>query len=109
MIVIEHDSQRIKIIKPKKNILIKTNHYLDPTLSKEDAIFRWQPTNDSYIRYYEVLQKLNKMKKKFHFRNIYKVMRSKNTYIFQKGQDIKTVWTLAMDAIQMKYELRGGR
>lgn len=45
------------------------------------------------------------MRKKFHFKDIYKVMRSKNTYIFQKGPEIKTVWTLAMDTIQMKYEL----
>jgi len=59
MVVVEHNSKKFKIIYPEENILIKTNHYLDPEMEKEDKVLKKYPFHNTFIRYYETLQRIN--------------------------------------------------
>lgn len=97
MAVVEHNSDRYKVIYPKDNILIQTNHYLDPELAKIDRVLVEKPTHNTYLRYYETLQKVNQFnKEKFQLSDVIKILGNPNLYVCQ-NHDIRTIWTLALD------------
>ncbi len=104
MIVVEHNSNKYKVIYPQDGVLIHTNHYLDPELSLEDKVLKEIPYQNTYIRYYEALQRINFNKQNLKLGDIIKILGSPNTYIRQ-DHEIKTIWTLALDMKRSKYLL----
>ena len=105
MAVVEHTSKKFKVLYPKDNVLIQTNHYVDSELANEDTVLREVPYHNTFIRYYETLQKINFKKDKFHFSDIINVLGTPNSYTCQNFPGIKTIWTLALDMKNQKYKL----
>ena len=107
MAIVEHASgKNFKIIKPQNNILIKTNHYLDSELTKQDLILSSRPTNSTFVRYYELLRNINligvdKIKQK----NVTELILDKKSYIRQNSSTSKTIWSLSMDIKKGEYNL----
>ena len=104
MAVVEHNSDKYKVVYPKDNILIQTNHYIDPELSKVDRVLVETPIHNTYIRYYETLQKVNGIKDKFQLSDVIKILGNPNLYVCQ-NHEIKTIWTLALDMEKQQYKL----
>lgn len=105
MAVVNHNSNKYKIVYPKDNVLIQTNHYTDPELSKIDRVLIETPTHNTYIRYYETLQKINQVNKnKFQLSDVIKILGNPNLYVCQ-NHEIKTIWTLALDMKKQQYNL----
>jgi isopenicillin-N N-acyltransferase-like protein len=105
MVTIEHTSKRFKVVYPKDNVLIQTNHYLDPELAAEDTVLKKIPYHNTYIRYYETLQRIALQREHFTFDSIVWILNSPGTYTLQNLPDIRTIWTLAMDMTGQKYQL----
>jgi len=105
MVVVEHTSKKFKVIYPKNNIFIKTNHYIDSELAKEDTVLKRIPYHNTFIRYYETLQKINFKKNKFKFESIIKILNKRGSYTCQNFPGIKTIWTLALDMTGRKYKI----
>jgi isopenicillin-N N-acyltransferase-like protein len=105
MVTVEHTSKRYKVVYPKENVLIQTNHYLDPELAEEDTVLKKIPYHNTYIRYYETLQRINFQREKFNFNSIIWIMGKPGTYTCQNFPGIKTIWTLALDMTGGKYRI----
>lgn len=105
MVVVEHTSKKFKILYPENNILIQSNHYVDIELAKEDTILKRVPFHNSFIRYYETLQKINLFKKSFNFNTIIRILGRKGSYTCQNFSGVKTIWTLALDMTSRKYKI----
>ena len=105
MAVVEHTSKEFKILYPKDDVLIQTNHYVDQKLALKDTVLSEDPTSNTFLRYYEALQKINMRKKNFRFYDIMKILAEKQSYICQNHPDIKTIWSLALDVKKKKYKL----
>ncbi len=105
MVVVEHTSKKFKILYPENNILIQSNHYLDNELAKEDTILKRVPFHNSFIRYYETLQKINLFRKHFNFSTIIRILGKKGSYACQNLPRMKTIWTLALDMTSRKYKI----
>jgi len=105
MVVVEHTSKKFKVLYPKDNILIQTNHYVDAELAKEDIGLKQNPTNTNYsiIRYNETLRKINLEKGKFNLSSIIKILGRPR--IYQDNPNAKTIWTLALDMSNKKYKI----
>ncbi len=104
MVVVEHNSNKYKILYPKDGVLIHTNHYIDPELVKEDKVLIELPWHNTFIRYYEALQKINFIKEKLEMSDIIKILGNPKSYICQ-NHEIRTIWTLALDMKRQKYKL----
>lgn len=106
MAAVEHASKkRFRVIYPKDKVLIHTNHYLDPELTKEDKVLLLSPTTNSFLRYYEALQNINARKNKFRFSDIIKILGNTDSYIYQNRNKTKTIWSLALDMEKRRYKL----
>ena len=105
MAVVEHTSQKFKILRPKDNTLIQTNHYVDPELAKVDTVLEAIPEHNTFIRYYETLQRINIFKKNFKFQDIINTLCNTKTYTCQNFPGIKTIWTLALDMKKKNYKV----
>ncbi len=104
MVVVEHNSDKYKVVYPKDNILIQTNHYIDSELSNIDRVLIETPVHNTYIRYYETLQKINMVKDKFQLSDVIKILGNPNFYVCQ-NHEIRTIWTLALDMQKPEYKL----
>ena len=104
MAVVEHNSNKYKVIYPKDNILIQTNHYLDPELAEIDRVLIEKPTHNTFLRYFETLQRVNIFKNKFKLSDVIRVLSDPDSYICQ-NQKIKTIWTLALEMVGGNYWL----
>lgn len=105
MAIVEHTSKKFKVLYPKENILIQTNHYVDNELAKEDTVLKRVPFHNTFIRYYETLQKINLEKDKFKLDSAIKILGSPGSYTCQNFPGIKTIWTLALDMTNKKYRI----
>jgi predicted choloylglycine hydrolase len=105
MAVVEHTSKKYKVLYPKEGVLIQTNHYVDSTLAGEDTVLKRVPAHNTFLRYYETLQKINLKKDGFGFKSIIEILGTPGTYTCQNSPDIKTIWTLALGMMQGKYTL----
>jgi len=105
MAVVEHTSKRFKVLYPKNDILIQTNHYVDPELAEEDTVLIHKPTHNTFLRYYETLQKINARKEKFKLFDIIKILGDKKSCICQNHPNMKTIWSLALDMKTRRYKL----
>ncbi len=105
MVVVEHTSKKYKVLYPKNNVLIQTNHYVDYELAKEDKVLVRLPFHNTFIRYYETLQKIAFEKNKFTFNSIARILRRPGSYNFENFPDVKTIWTLALNMSDRKYQI----
>jgi hypothetical protein len=105
MVVIEHTSEKFKILEPENDILIKTNHYLHPELRKEDEVLKRNPSTTSFLRYFEAFQKLTSKKDSLKFGDIIKILGDKKSSLCQNTPRIKTIWSLALDMGRKKYKI----
>jgi predicted choloylglycine hydrolase len=105
MAVVEHTSERYKVLYPKDDILIQTNHYAHPELAKEDMVLHDMPLSDTYLRYYEVLRNLNLQKEEFNYPRIIKLLTNPKSYIFENQPAIQTIWSLALDMKNARYRV----
>jgi|SRR3989344_1905186 len=105
MAIIEHTSKKFKILYPKDNILIQTNHYVDEELAKEDTVLKRIPIHNTFLGFYETLQKINLERSKFNLDSIIKILGRKGSYTCQNFPRIKTIWTLALDMTNKKYKI----
>ena len=105
MAVVEHTSKRFKVVYPENDILIQTNHYVDSELSKEDAILKYTPAHNTFLRYYEVLQKINMRKSQFNSPDVMKILGNTESCVCQNHPSMKTVWSLSLDPKRRKYRL----
>lgn len=105
MAVVEHTSKRFKIVYPKDNVLIQTNHYVDYELGKEDTVLKERPTHNTFLRYFEALQKINEHKQRFKLSDAIKILGNVESCVCQNHSDIKTIWSLALDMQNRKYKL----
>lgn len=104
MAVVEHNSDKYRVVYPKDDVLIQTNHYLNPELSKIDRVLVETPFHNTFIRYYETLQKVNLVKNNFQLLDVIKILGNSNFYVCQ-NHEIRTIWTLALDMERRKYKL----
>ena len=105
MAVVEHTSERFKVLYPKNDILIQTNHYIDPELAQEDMMLADVPVSDTYLRYYETLRKLNMQKDKFKYSSVIKLLTEPNTHVFEDLPGVRTLWSLALDMKNSHYKV----
>lgn len=105
MAVVEHTSKKYKVVHPKNNVLIQTNHYTDHELTEEDTVLKRVPAHNTFLRYYETLQKINLQKESFGFKSIIEILGTFGTHTCQNDPGIKTIWTLALDMVNGKYKL----
>ncbi|MFZ2072360.1 MAG: C45 family peptidase [Minisyncoccia bacterium] len=106
MAVIEHFSGLdFKVLKPKDNILIKTNHYNDPKFAKKDMVLKHRPTITTFLRYYEALMGINTFKDKFKQEDIIKILNNKDSYLLQNSPNVRSIWTLSLNMTKKKYLL----
>lgn len=105
MAVIEHTSKRFKVLYPKNRLLLQTNHYVDPELSLEDTILIHRPKHNSFLRYYETIQRINHYKEELQFPDVIKIIADTDSCICQNLSHIKTVWSLALDMKKRRYKL----
>jgi predicted choloylglycine hydrolase len=105
MVTVEHTAKRYKLVYPQDGVLIQTNHFVDPELAKEDTVLKRIPFHNTYIRYYETLQRIALQKEKFNFDSIMWVLGQPGTYTLQNLPDIQTIWTLALDMTNEKYQI----
>ena len=105
MAIVEHTSKKFKVIYPKDNLLIQTNHYVDKELEIEDTVLKRVPYHNTFLRYYETLQGINFNKEKFSYDNIMKILGRKGSYTCQNFPGVKTIWSLALDMQKQKYIL----
>jgi predicted choloylglycine hydrolase len=105
MAIVEHTSKKFKVLYPEDNILIQTNHYVDEELAKEDTVLKRVPDHNTFIRYYETLQKINFERAKFKQESVNKVLGRPGSYTCQNFPGIKTIWTLSLDMTSKKYKI----
>jgi len=105
MAIVEHSAKKFKVIYPKDNILIQTNHYIDSELAKKDTVLKRVPFHNTFIRYYETLQKINFEKDKFNSNSVIKILGGKGSYTCQNFPGVKTIWTLSLDMTNKKYKI----
>jgi hypothetical protein len=74
-------------------------------LKKEEEILNRKPTHNTFIRYFETLRNINLKIDNFKFSDIKKLLRNENCYNFQNSGKVFTIWTLALDLKNKKYEL----
>lgn len=105
MAVVEHTSKEFKVIYPKDNILIHTNHFIDKDLAKKDMILKKYPIHNSFLRYYEVIQYANYIRNVFDIDSVVKVLCRKGSNTFQRFLDYVTVYTLALEITNKEYRI----
>lgn len=105
MVTVEHDSRQFKVVYPKDDMLIQTNHYLDAELAAGDTVLKRIPYHNTFIRYYETLQRINFQREKFNLNSIIWILGKPGTYTCQNFPGIKTIWTLAMDISNGQYRI----
>lgn len=105
MAVVEHTSERFKVLYPKTDVLIQTNHYLDPELAEEDMALQDRPLTDTYLRYYETLLKLNLKKDTLRYPDIIRLLTEPGSYVFHNVPEVRTLWSLALDMKNSRYRV----
>jgi len=105
MVTVEHTAKHFKVVFPQDGILVQTNHYLDPELAMEDTVLKKIPYHNTYIRYYETLQRVQLQRQHFNYDSIGWILNAPGTYTLQNLPDIQTIWMLALDMTGAKYNI----
>lgn len=110
MEVFEHTSKKHSIIPPKDNVLIKTNHFLDRSLSKEERRIDWASKpeggyyTDSFARYNRVKELISSTPN-LSLNDVIKILTDRQIYANKKKTDRKTIWSLSLDLKHGKHLL----
>ncbi|MBS3074465.1 linear amide C-N hydrolase [Candidatus Pacearchaeota archaeon] len=104
-VIVEHTSKKFRILRPKKGVLIQSNHYVDEELAKQDMVLERVPYHNTFIRYFETLQSINLAKKNFNFNDLSKVMTRNGSYTCQNFPGIRTIWSLSPDMTKKNYKM----
>ena len=94
-----------KILYPKNDVLIQTNHYTDQELAKQDTVLTHRPTHNTFLRYYETLRKVNSCKEKFKPSDVMQILGNPESCVCQNYPNAKTIWSLALDMKKRRYKL----
>lgn len=105
MAIVEHTSKKFKVLYPKDNILIQTNHYIDPDLAKEDTVLQRFPDHNTFKRLGETLDGIKRNQDNFSINTTIKILGKPGSYTCQNLPSIKTIWTLSLDMIEQKYKI----
>ena len=120
MAVVEHTSKRFKVRYPQNNVLIITNHYVDPELMKEDIVLDIWPRHSTFIRYYEVLREIYERNGEidgyFNYEDIMKIIVDRTAYLSRdwpprtradgvRGYGTRTIWALALKMQEARYKI----
>ena len=106
MAVVEHFSGlNLKVLYPKDELLIKTNHSLDPEFAKKDKVLAYKPSSDTFIRYYEILRELNLRKGSFTQSDVTTILNKRDSYTLQRSPTSWSIWTLSMNMTKRQYVL----
>lgn len=106
MAIIEHFSGlNMKVITPKEDILIKTNHYIDPEFATRDKVLAYRPATNTFLRYYEILREVNLRKKTFSQKSITEILNKKGSYLMQNSPTARSIWTLSLNMTKKQYVL----
>ena len=98
MITVEHTTEMYKVIYPKDDIVIHTNHALSKHIEKFDTINRKYPYHDSYVRYYEILMLLQTFKKNINLSKIKnKILMNPKSYTYENFKTYGTLWSLIIN------------
>lgn len=110
MKVFEHTSKKHSIISPKDNVLIKTNHFIDESLSREEKEIDWTSRpeggyyTDSFARYARVKELLGNSPT-LNLNDVIKILTDRQIYANDKKADRKTIWSLSLDLKHSKHLL----
>lgn len=104
MVVIEHNSNKFKIIYPQKNVLIKTNHFLDNEFTKIDSVLKSNPYHNTFKRFSAVTKQIGKVKEQMSIQKIVDILSDKKNQVCQTGK-LYTIWSLALDMQKQDYYL----
>jgi len=74
-------------------------------LAIEDIVLKRIPFHNTFIRYYETLQKINFEKDKFNLDSTIKILGKPGSYTCQNFRGVKTIWTLALDMTDRRYKI----
>ncbi len=120
MAVVEHTSKRFKVRYPQNNVLIITNHYVDPELMKEDIVLDIWPRHSTFIRYYEALREIYERNGEidgyFNYEDIMKIIVDRTAYLSRdwpprtradgvRGYGTRTIWSLALEMQEARYKI----
>src|SRR3990167_2717254 len=104
MIVVEHNSNKFKIVYPEKNVLVKTNHFLNNEFSKFDNVLKSNPYHNTFNRFNSVTNQINKVKEKMSIQKIVDILSDKKNQVCQTGR-LYTIWSLALNMQKQNYYL----
>jgi predicted choloylglycine hydrolase len=105
MAVVEHTSKKLAIIHPDKHgTLVKTNHYLSPSLTKEDTIIKDNFATTTFLRYAEVSQYINTHLDNFSAQHATRILRQ-TPYTYDDGGQFKTIWSLVLNMTDKHYNI----
>lgn len=105
MAVVEHVAAKHKIIRPVNDILVHTNHFIDPELTSSDLVLKHDPHSTTYRRYAESLEQLTQHKEKVHQIGVEKILRRPDLRIYEHNNKMTTIWSLAIDLSTRIYRL----
>lgn len=105
MVVVEHNSKKVKIRKPTDNSLIMTNHFVDEELKKDDQITMKYPKHNTKLRYEEVNKKIRSKGEDFEFSDIIQILGDPNSHTCQDKYGIRSIWSLSLEMQKKKYKL----
>lgn len=105
MAIVEHTSKKFEVVRPKNNILIQTNHYVDTSLAKEDTVLEKSPSNSTFIRFEETLQNIQKNLNSFTVDSIVDILGKPESCTCQNSPDMRTIWTLALNMTESQYKI----
>ncbi|MFC1645340.1 carcinine hydrolase/isopenicillin-N N-acyltransferase family protein [Patescibacteria group bacterium] len=112
MVVIEHASgKNFDVVNPSDDgVLIHTNHFLGKKFKNKDLVLDVAPAHNTFLRYYEALQKINIVKRNRDFskKDIVGILNAKGSHCLETGENtsfIKTIWTLSMEMTGIDYDL----
>lgn len=107
MVIVENTTKKHRVIYPKDGKLVKTNHYLHKDLVKEDTTLKEIPCHDTYLRYYETLQFLNR-DKMINYNDVKSFLLNPDHYVCT-NKEMHTIWTLVLDMKKQNYDLFFGK
>lgn len=106
MMIVEHTSKKVKFLYPQDDLLIKSNHYVDKELAeKDETVLKRVPFHNTFIRYYETLQRINFDRENLELDSVIKILGDPSSYTCQNIPGMKTIWTLALDMTKKQYKI----
>ena len=120
--VVEHTSERFRLVMQNNGVLVKTNHFLHPELVQEEHALNWSPNHNTYKKYDYIRSQLAKMCGKPSLSGIARILGDKKHEIFQdsgakkewnphykeerESPALRTIWSIQSDLRKGKIEIK---